>query len=84
MSAQTITNTLVVRAADRSPDAMAAADAINLSMAAQGCATWRAGDITGEANAWREARAQIAACAPSLQHALRLSQFGQLAETDEI
>ncbi len=72
MSAQTITNTLVVRAADRSPDAMAAADDINLTLEMLDCATWRSGDLLGEARAWQEANAQLATCAPSVRALLRL------------
>ena len=65
-------NVLLAVAAGGHPEAMAAADHINLIMETMNCATWRAGDITAESRAWQEANAQLATLAPSVRALLRL------------
>ena len=70
-------NVLLAVATCDHPDAMAAADDINLAMETLDCATWRAGDIAAEARAWREANAQLATCAPSVRALLRLKTYIQ-------
>ena len=65
-------NVLLATASCGHPDAMAAADDINLTLEMLDCATWRSGDLRGEARAWQEANAQLATCAPSVRALLRL------------
>ena len=70
-------NLLLATATCGHPEAMAAADDINLAMEMLGCATWPIGDLRGEARAWGEANAQLASCAPALRPLLRLKTITQ-------
>lgn len=70
-------NVLLATASCGHPDAMAAADDINLTLEMLDCATWRSGDLRGEARAWQEANAQLATCAPGVRALLRLKTYVQ-------
>ena len=70
-------NVLLATASCGHPDAMAAADDINLKLEMLDCATWRSGDLRGESRAWQEANAQLATCAPGVRARLRLKTYTQ-------